>query len=422
LATLFWLAVALAWMVWKPEIRRSLGAVVKAFLAPPIFVSALLYVMWMTAIVDAADHVGIWHGSMLKDTLFWAAPGAALFFASTRAAEEPGFFRRQFLQAIGLTAVLEFYLNFATMDLLLEILLQPILFLAVGVSIVASWRKDQLPAKRVADAIQLLIVLILFVPPTVHLISDWGTIDSAETLRAFALPVWLTACALPFVFALSLYSAYEQVFVRIALSRDDRQVPWTARLALIMAFNIRPRALLEFAKNGPFELAHAASFRETRRVIADRRSQSRVEEATRKQEADDLVRFAGVKGVGGDGRQLDRREFKETVDALDWLHTMQMGWYRQDGHYRRDLRDFFAMASNRHGLPEEPALTLTVSRSGKSWYAWRSTPSGWVFAIGAAGAPPDAWYFDGPTPPRNYPARDRVWNGGHFEPSPNWPG
>ena len=55
---------------------------------------------------------------MLKDALFWAVPGAALILSSTKAASEPGFFRRRVVAAIGLTALLEFYLNTATLDLI----------------------------------------------------------------------------------------------------------------------------------------------------------------------------------------------------------------------------------------------------------------------------------------------------------------
>ena len=44
-----------------------------------------------------------------------------------------------------------------------------------------------------------------------------------------------------------------------------------------------------------------------------------------------------------------------------------------------------------HGLPRESGITLHVARDGQSWYARRRTVTGWCFAIGAAGPPPDQW-------------------------------
>jgi hypothetical protein len=38
--------------------------------------------------------------------------------------------------------------------------------------------------------------------------------------------------------------------------------------------------------------------------------------ARAQKEVDDLARHAGVTGMDAEGRQLDRREFKETANAL----------------------------------------------------------------------------------------------------------
>jgi hypothetical protein len=100
-----------------------------------------------------------------------------------------------------------------------------------------------------------------------------------------------------------------------------------------------------------------------------------------------------------------------------------MGWYHnQGGRYRDDLLDQLAAVFERRGLPEDHGVTPRVSRSGQSWFAWRRAPSGWCFAMGAEGSPPDEWYLDGPEPPKSYPGHDRAWGDQRFEPTVNWPG
>jgi hypothetical protein len=422
-ATLFWLAVLLAFIVWKPDIRQSAKAVVAAFITPKILIPLALFVAWMTGVIWVGARLGIWQPSMVKDALFWTVPGFVLFMGSVKAAEEPRFFRHRLWEAVGLTALLEFYLNSSTLDLAWELLLQPVIFLLASMSVVSARDPKATAVKRLADALLAVIVIGLLVPPTIRLISDAATFDAAQTVRALALPAWLTLGALPFIYVLSLYSSYELVFVRMRISGPNDRVPLRAKLALVSTFHIRHSALHAFAGELPRELVLAKSFRGARRVIADQQAELRAVEAARQEEVDDLARYAGVKGMDAEGRQLDRREFKETANALEWLHTMQIGWYHnQGGRYRDNLVDSFADVLQRHGLREDRSVTMQVSRSGQSWFAWCRTPSGWCFAIGAGGPPPDEWYFDGPEPPRSYPGRDRAWGDLRFEPTVNWPG
>jgi hypothetical protein len=118
--------------------------------------------------------------------------------------------------------------------------------------------------------------------------------------------------------------------------------------------------------------------------------------------------LAGVEGTDLEGRQLDRREFEETQDALRWIATCQMGWYNQRKHYRRDLMTFVNDFS-RQGLPADHGIVMRVRKDGKAWYAYRRTPSGWVLGIGANKGTPDQWFYDGPHPPKSYPQPGHGW-------------
>ena len=67
-------------------------------------------------------------------------------------------------------------------------------------------------------------------------------------------------------------------------------------------------------------------------------------------------------------------------------------------------------------------MSLYVSEDGQSWYAWRRTVTGWCFAIGAAGAPPNQWEYDGPEPPEGFPSEDQAWGDSPFadQANRNW--
>ena len=140
---------------------------------------------------------------------------------------------------------------------------------------------------------------------------------------------------------------------------------------------------------------------------------SRTEQA-KLYEEERLRRYSGSQELDDAGRRLDRREFAETIHALHWLATCQMGWHRNGGRYRRDMLRVLGDDFTHHGLPRESGITLHVAQDGQSWYAWRRTVTGWCFAIGAAAPPPDQWKYDGPEPPKGYPGEDVSWGDGSF--------
>jgi hypothetical protein len=161
--------------------------------------------------------------------------------------------------------------------------------------------------------------------------------------------------------------------------------------------------------------------------VAQFQRERRDEERAAIEEQERLRRYAGSDETDGEGRRLDRGEFKETMRALRWLATCEEGWYHNEDHggpqYRADLlealgNDFFSG----YGLPPDPGITIEVSNDGQAWYAWRRTVTGWCFAIGAAGPPPDQWEYDGPEPPHGFPGRDRRWGERPFSDgvNPNW--
>ena len=239
----------------------------------------------------------------------------------------------------------------------------------------------------------------------------------------FALPVWLTLGLLPFVYFMSLVAAYDSVFRRVNSSTADGRARWRARAALLTSFHICVRALNQFHTYWIGRLAVVSTFAEARKVIGEFKQQLQERARTVADEQERLRMYAGSDSTDEKGRRLDRREFKETIDALSTIHTCQVGWFRnRGGRYRDDLLQILDDSLTRHGLPRESGITLRVSEDGQSWYAWRRTVTGWCFAIGAAAAPPDQWKYDGAEPPKGYPGNDLSWGADPFsdEVSPNW--
>jgi hypothetical protein len=224
------------------------------------------------------------------------------------------------------------------------------------------------------------------------------------------------------LYVISVLVAYQSAFTRIKWSlRDRRALVWKVELALVSVLGAKLRYAVNFVGGWIEDAAAAGSISGMRAVVKDYRKSIEQRDKVATEERDRLERFAGVAGMDSQGLQLDRREFRETTQSLRSLATAQMGWYRNPGsRYRGDLLEIFTPTFTRLGLPEQHAVVMQVSADGQSWYAWRRTVTGWCFAIGASGPPPDQWEFDGPEPPAGFPSEDAAWGDGPFVPGRNW--
>ena len=421
LATLIWLVPVATIVLWKmPSVRASLRHLVRIILGPVLVVPMAMFAAWMVAVVWVAAQVAAWDVSLLKDTLYWVLPGFVLMFGATRAATEHGFFRRRVRDAIGVSVFLAFYLGLVTLDLLGELLLVPVLALLSLYAAAGGTSSVSAEAGNRAKVALGVIATGLLVFTTIRFVQNPAATDSGSLARSFAMPIWLTLGALPFVWAMSVLFVYENALMHMRTSTPEGRLPWKSGLALVVSFRFRRTALHRFAGRWPRELVLAKGFRAARAIIARQQAEVRAEAARTEQAAEDLKRYAGVQGLDTRGRQLDKREFKETVDALKTLANTQVGWYRSSGNrYRGDLLDRFTDVYAR-GLPADHGITMAVSRSGQSWFAWRRTASGLCFAIGAAGPPPDQRFYEGMEPPSGFPKVTPHWTLPPHEREPNW--
>ncbi len=369
------------------------------------------FATYIAGLVAVAYLLGFWNTGLLKDTVAWfLVPGMVLMFGFTKAYEGRGYYRRTLIQVIGLTAIVEFYVNLAAFPLWAELALLPVVVFLSALSAVAGLKPETQIAKRFADGLAAVLGFVILVGTAVYVYREWERIDKADLALSFALPIWLTAATLPFIFGFSLFANYEMAFSRVDFfSKDDPQGRRRAKLALLASYHLCNRELHRFAGLAPQELARSTSWGEARRIIAFYRAKARLEEAEKDLKAKRLARYAGVAGTDWEGRPLDQREFDETREALDTLHMFHSAQHK-NGRYRQDL--MAAVAGLLSKTFPESEIVMTVGPKGRSWFAWRRTISGWVFGIGAAAAPPDKWTWEGPEPPNRPPGPGTAWTHG----------
>jgi hypothetical protein len=419
-ASAVWLLVPLAVGLGVPSLREVLMGLVLALFQQVFVVRYAALAAWAGCLVMLAATIGLWDPGLAKDTLTWfVLSGLVLARGPTSTEAGEGFFRRACMTAVGLTAFLEFYGNLVVFPLIVELLLQPTLVFFLLMRSTPAKRPEEETVKNLFFGLSVVLSLVVLGVVTVDLVQSWNAVDKAESGRLLALPIWLTLGALPLVYLFGMLDGYEGAIRRAERLPKNGRTMWRVRAALFLGFRLS-RDTAGFVSPWPERLADAPSLKEGLGVVGRYRARLRAKKALRHREAELLKRYAGVKGTDALGRQLDRREFKATRQALELLSVYQGAWYWN--HKRRYGADLLTVFSDftREGVPAEHGIAMQVSRSGQAWFAWRRCVTGWCFAIGCAGPPDRDCHYDGPEPPRGYPGSDPGWANGTGGRNANW--
>ena len=424
LASLIWLTVAAAWILSRRNLRSLTSDILKRLANPLLLVPLLVMLGWVALEIWVGRKLALWNIRLVSNTIVWTMGTAlVLYFNVDRAAEDPLFFRNTAKGTLKASVLVAFFTNLFVFSLLAELILQLVLAILVAIELVSATKPEFQQLKKALCTLLTGVVVLLLGYTIVQLYVQWAQVDQQAMLLQFVLPVWLTIGVLPFIYVFSLYFVYDGALRGVNWATSDWRTRWRTRFVLVCDFRLRRQELRSFTWMW-IKRAAAADVTGARAVVRQFRDEQRAAEQAKRDAEERLRRYAGSNKMDTEGRRLDRREFRETIEALRFLATCQMGWYRnRGGHYHREkLLNAIGHDFTRHGLPKDHSITIHVTKDGQAWYAWRRTVTGWCFAIGAAGAPPDQWEFDGPETPKGFPGKVSEWGRGPFldEVNQNW--
>jgi hypothetical protein len=268
-AIFIWLVVAgVVVLFWRTG-RRVLKDLSSIALSRTLLVPFALLVAWVVGEVSVARALGAWDGTLVTDTIVWfVATGLVLMFRHTEALKRPDFFKRAARGVLGTSVLIQGYSELAVFGLGVELAIQPIAaFIGLMLGVSPSDEKFRQLRSLLASCLGLG-GLALLAAVTIKLATSWGDLDHAYLARQLVLPAWLTLGALPFIYCIALYSAYQSAFLWTGW-RDEsgwrkRQM---RRLALVTSLNVRVHDAGQFVHPWPTRLQDADSFKEARSVL-----------------------------------------------------------------------------------------------------------------------------------------------------------
>lgn len=408
----------LSWAAVSQELRRSLADVLRHFFLSSVGGITLALALWTAGLVWLGEQAQLWKPALWSETVLWFLTSAfVLLFKFEQVTNEPDYFGRTARRTLSATLLVEVLVNAFVLPLPLELMLLPVLTF-IGVMLAVSETKAEYAS--VAKLMNGLLVLVggtMLIYGVVRFFIHLGDVNWALTGRTLALPVWLTFGVLPFIYAVGLHSAYQQLFMRVRFQHEDRKLPRFLRLTAWRKLGLRAH-VAGGVKMGWLQRLGEATNRDEVSDILDRYLRwHAIKTRAITLHADYVRTHAGDVGIDSGGRQLDQREFEETKRALRFVADFQQGRQDDDGYWSEVelVLDSFT------GLPSEHAIHHWIAPNKRSWFSWRQTPSGWHLGIGQAdGDDETIWLYDGPRQPTGPPGARGTW-GTRFSPaSVNW--
>ena len=419
IANLIWLGALsvpfIFTIVYVAPVRKSVGGVFKAAASPILigaFLACILAIVAATALLERAQ---VWDASLIKETIVFGLATAIPMIFNKRVMSGKATFAAVIAPVVGLPLLVETASALRTFDLWIELCLVPVVFVLVLSSALAKTGKAKLFCELVlgfAGTVLLVWSVTTFVVSASS--ADWTNLFKTIVYIG-AMSVLLAIYAIWFAWFASFHTAFKWLDFR---AQKMSKTAWRAKFAVLFVYAGDAGSLAGLAPVDVWPVVEAATYREA--VSAARKApdrQARLNEL-KNRAANRLLEFADIEGADADGRRLDQREFAETKSALSWLHLCMMGQYSKQNRFRQEVLEI-AGPYVRHGLTEDHGITLRVSPSGQQWFAWRTTVTGWSFAIGQSN-PRDEWRWDGQSVPTSFLCTGSVWGTVGGSSTKNW--
>jgi hypothetical protein len=274
-AVLLWIAFGLVLALRSKDIRSSLVVVAKAVLSRPISTVLAAMVAYVSLIVFASHLLGFWNLSMVKDTVYWLLGSAMVMVLNhEQANKDANYFKKALLANLRMVVILELLINFYVFNIFIELVLVPVLFLVAALLAYSRTKKEYAPVERLMESVMAVVGFSLLAYAVARLMADVTAFVSPETLTRFVLPIGLTAVLLPFIYALAVYRAYEDISIRVKLWVTDSELAHYTRRQIFSACLFRLSRLNRFMNDHAAELATVRSKADASELVADFRVSS----------------------------------------------------------------------------------------------------------------------------------------------------
>jgi hypothetical protein len=224
-ATLLWVLVGIGLAGLVPNVRKSLIGALTSLLHWKILGVLVAFCGYVLLIVWLLSQMNLWNAVLISETVFWLClTGFVVLFRAAAGAGTDDFFARTLRGALAVSVLLEFVLGLRPLNVVLELLLQPVLFVLAGVAAFGQRTPDGREISAFAQGLFFSVLVFLIGYTVVGLVNGATDVASYDAFLEFILPILMTMAVVPFVYAVAFAFTLEQLFMRIDFNMPDNNL------------------------------------------------------------------------------------------------------------------------------------------------------------------------------------------------------
>ncbi|MGD0273091.1 MAG: hypothetical protein ABSB96_05120 [Gaiellaceae bacterium] len=229
-----WLVAFFVFALTKSDIRRSMGSMLRVFFGSGALTGMLASAAaYATGTVLLLRYLGYWGDHMTKTAALWFI-GIGLVALFNTGPTNGAYFRRLALHNVALVIIVEFVVNLHTFPLLIELVLVPLALLLAGTQAVAESNPEFAQARKLIAWCLTVLGLTSLSFSLAYLAADFNRVATVEKIEEFLLPLILTVCFIPFLYAVRMFTAYQTMLCMIRFGLHDNEALYRFARRLIV--------------------------------------------------------------------------------------------------------------------------------------------------------------------------------------------
>ena len=265
-----WILTALVYMIVKKEVRKSLVGLIQCALNFKFILVTIIFIVYNVVLIIGLNRFGLWNMSLLKDSIVWFMfSGIVIVFKSVVTQGKNHYYRNIVLDNLKLVLIVQFILSEYTMKFWFEFISIPIFLFIGGASVIIENRNEYKNVKKLLICIQNILFIVIIYNSFKIATTDIKNLGTYNNLLKIIVPSILSILSIAPAYLLTLYSAYETIFIRLNFYKGrSRKMSLYLKLKILLHCNINLKKVNSLWHNKNKDLFHLTDKKEITSILS----------------------------------------------------------------------------------------------------------------------------------------------------------
>lgn len=187
-------------------------SLISTALTKPLIIVFLIIVGYGTIITLIVSKFAFWKAIYIKDIVFWVLfVGVPVSFSAVDN-KEKDFFKSIVIRNFAFSALVEFVFGTFTLHFVVELILQPIIFLLTAVQIKTMHDEENKQVNKLCNWLLSIIGFIIIGLTIKEIFIQIRELNKFDLLVSFLTPIVYSIVFVPLAYCLAVYNKYEEIF------------------------------------------------------------------------------------------------------------------------------------------------------------------------------------------------------------------